>query len=229
MGPRMGGYGSGWRGPKRATVEDSLVLSVTALMRAGALVPGERTGGLWGWTYEGEDRPHAIVSYEANLTEPDDPWLRLRYDVSGERVDCMVRLVSTRLNYGGRRWWFVCPLVGRRAAKLYLPPGGKALREPRGLRADVRGLPGEREPAHRVHRRGRGRKRPTSSQGDAHTGLPRRAAAERRPRHGRAVVGAFCSVGPKARGDGEGLLVSERPLTKQMSAVFGPTAADEPA
>ena len=94
-------------------------------MRAGALVPGERTGGLWGWTYQGDDRPHAIVSYEADLTEPDDPWLRLRYHVGGERMNSIVRLVSTRPNYGGRRWWFLCPLVGRRAAKLYLPPGAK--------------------------------------------------------------------------------------------------------
>ena len=130
-----GGYGSGWQGPKRATVEDSLVLSVSALTQAGALVPGERIGGTWGWTYEGEDRPHAIVRYDANLTEPDDPWLRLRYDVNGGRVECMVRLVSTRPNYGGRRWWFLCPLVGRRAAKLYLPPGAKLFgsREAYGL------------------------------------------------------------------------------------------------
>jgi hypothetical protein len=116
-------------------VEDSLVLSVSALMRAGAVVPGERTGGAWGWRYEGEDRPHAIVRYEADFTEPDDPWLRLRYNVNGERVGCMVRLESTRPNYGGRRWWFVCPLVGRRAAKLYLPPGGRLFgsREAYGL------------------------------------------------------------------------------------------------
>lgn len=74
MGACMGGYGSGWRGPKRATVEASLVLSVSALMRAGVLVPGERRGGLWGWTYQGDDRPHAIVGYEADFTEPDYPW-----------------------------------------------------------------------------------------------------------------------------------------------------------
>ena len=116
-------------------MEDSLVLSVSALMRAGVLVPGEQTGGLWGWTYEGEDRPHALVSYEADLTEPDDPWLRLRYDVNGERVECIVRLLTTRPNYGGRRLWFSCPLVGRRVAKLYLPPGGRLFgsREAYGL------------------------------------------------------------------------------------------------
>ena len=75
------------------------------------------------------------MSYEADLTEPDDPWLRLRYDVSGERVDCMARLVTTRPNYGGRRWWFLCPLLRRRAAKLYLPPGAKLFgsREAHGL------------------------------------------------------------------------------------------------
>jgi hypothetical protein len=62
-------------------------------MRALLMLATRRAdGGLWGWTYEGDDRPHAIVSYEANLTEPDYPWLRLRYDVNGERVDCMVRL-----------------------------------------------------------------------------------------------------------------------------------------
>jgi hypothetical protein len=46
-------------------------------------------------------------------------------------VDYKVRLVTTKPNYGGRRWWFICPLVRRdggpprRVAKLYLPSGGK--------------------------------------------------------------------------------------------------------
>ena len=145
----MGGYGSGWQGPKRATVEDSLVLSVSALMRAGALVPGERMGGTWGWTYEGEDRPHAIVRYEADLTEPDDPWLRLRYCVNGERVDCMVRLVTHAAEL--RRPPVVVRLPARGAPGCEALPaaGRQALREPRGLRADLCVLPGEREPAHR--------------------------------------------------------------------------------
>ena len=75
------------------------------------------------------------MSYEADLTEPDCPWLRLRYCVGGERVDCMVRLVTTRPNYGGRRWWFLCPLNGRRAVKLYLPTRGRLFgsREAYGL------------------------------------------------------------------------------------------------
>lgn len=40
-----------------------------------------------------------------------------------------MQVTSTPLPWGGRRWWFACPLVrdnvpcGRRCGKLYLPPG----------------------------------------------------------------------------------------------------------
>ncbi len=36
----MGGYGSGWQGAKKATVEGSLVLTASSLVRKKALVPG---------------------------------------------------------------------------------------------------------------------------------------------------------------------------------------------
>jgi hypothetical protein len=127
----MGGYGSGWQGSKKTQVEDSLVLSTTSLLHRKALVPGAWTAGSWAWTYEGEAAPHATIGYEASLQNPADAWLRLHYTVSGEPVDYRLRLVTTRPTYGGRRWWFICPLVRRdggpprRVAKLYLPPGGR--------------------------------------------------------------------------------------------------------
>ena len=42
-----------------------------------------------------------------------------------EEVRYPVRLVDTPCNFGGRRWWFTCPICKRRVAKLYLPPGAK--------------------------------------------------------------------------------------------------------
>jgi hypothetical protein len=47
-----------------------------------------------------------------------------------EDVSIPVRLETTPTQFGGRRWWFICPLIvrgiaTRRAAKLYLPPGAK--------------------------------------------------------------------------------------------------------
>jgi hypothetical protein len=55
--------------------------------------------------------------------------MRLRYTVNDKPVGYRVRLTTTRPNFGGLRWWFICPLVRAdggprgRVAKLYLPPG----------------------------------------------------------------------------------------------------------
>lgn len=35
--------------------------------------------------------------------------------------DCQVSIVSTRPNFGGSRYWFVCPVCSRRCAMLYRP------------------------------------------------------------------------------------------------------------
>jgi hypothetical protein len=79
----LGGFGSGWQGSKKATVEGSLVLTASALVRKKALVPGAQTAGSWGWTYEGEDGPHATIRYEADLRDTDNAWLRLHYRANG--------------------------------------------------------------------------------------------------------------------------------------------------
>jgi hypothetical protein len=45
-----------------------------------------------------------------------------------EAIDLRVRLETTRPNFGGKRWWFLCPLFNhgapceRRVRKLYRPP-----------------------------------------------------------------------------------------------------------
>ena len=48
-----------------------------------------------------------------------------------EDVNIPVPLEATPTQFGGRRWWFICPLIvrgvacTRRSGKLYLPPGAK--------------------------------------------------------------------------------------------------------
>lgn len=61
----------------------------------------------------------------------DDAYIKLKYtqtdNYSGDKksFDYKVRLVSTSCNYGGNRWWFICPLIvdglacRRRVGKLY--------------------------------------------------------------------------------------------------------------
>ena len=52
----VGGYGSGWQGSKKTTVEDSLCLSISSLVKKKALVAGSWTRGSWQWSYEGSQR-----------------------------------------------------------------------------------------------------------------------------------------------------------------------------
>lgn len=126
----MGGFGSGFRGVRKTTIEDCLTLSVSDFLREGALVPGTTTCGAWTWSYEGRD-PHTRVSYVADLLPSALPSLRLTYELDGESVDYTVPLTLTSSPYGGRRWWFVCPLAREagerplRVAKLHLPPGAR--------------------------------------------------------------------------------------------------------
>ena len=56
----MGGYGSGWQGAKKATVESSLVLTAASLVAEGAA--GSRITGSWVWG--ASDAPSAIINYE---------------------------------------------------------------------------------------------------------------------------------------------------------------------
>jgi hypothetical protein len=126
----MGGSGSGFQGTRKATVEDGLTLSMKALIDKRAFVPGSQTSGSWAWLYPGNE-PHARIRYVANLRNPDDAWCELSYTANGHPVTSFIRLTTTTPRYGGRRWWFLCPLPRedggppRRVAKLHLPPGGR--------------------------------------------------------------------------------------------------------
>jgi hypothetical protein len=47
-------------------------------------------------------------------------------------LEYAVHLTWTPAGFGGRRWWFVCPLSGRRCAVLHLPRGGRRFASAKG-------------------------------------------------------------------------------------------------
>jgi hypothetical protein len=126
----MGGRGSGFQGARKTTVEDGLTLSLSLMLERGALVPGAMTSGSWHWSYPGQE-PHARIRYVGNMVDLDAATVTLDYRVNDQPMRYAVRLVSTVPRFGGRRWWFLCPLARRdggpprRVAKLHLPPGGR--------------------------------------------------------------------------------------------------------
>lgn len=130
----MGGYGSGWQGPRKQVVEECLTLPMKFLVREGVVRPGTHRLGSLSWR-NGREEVTGRIGYLVDTLEPDRPHLRLAYQVRDIDMDYRVDLDTTRPNFGGLRWWFLCPCSGRRAAKLHLPPGGRyfAHREVHGL------------------------------------------------------------------------------------------------
>lgn len=121
----MGGYGSGRYGG-RPTADMSKRVDIAWMIRTRRAIPGCRvTGSLW-WTCGGESA--GSISYEADLCDADAAHLRLTFwrgsEPDREHVSQTIRLAYTTPNYGGRRWWMICPYRGNRCGKLYLPNGG---------------------------------------------------------------------------------------------------------
>lgn len=122
----MGGTGSGnwyrWQG-RKATVEESLVVSMSELSKQ--LYAGASGTLTWG------RRKKRSICYSVMLSN-NMPMLMLDYRLrNSQDVRIPVRLETTPTRFGGKRWWFICPLMvsgvacNRRAGKLYLPPGSR--------------------------------------------------------------------------------------------------------
>lgn len=132
----MGGLLSGRRGWRRTIEGTSAIrLDVNAIMRA--VRPGmfpavaacgwhSRAGGLAGAriTLRLDDRlGSAQLDYWAN-----HPARRI-----GPSLQTLI-MESTPCRFGGKRWWWVCPVTGRRCAVLFLPNGGDRFLSRQGWR-----------------------------------------------------------------------------------------------
>lgn len=121
----MGGYGSGRTGG-RPTADMSKRIDIAWMVRTGHAIPGNWISGTLRWNCGAE--PAGSISYEADMLDLDNAELRLTYsrgpEAKRESVKQVVRLTYTEPNYGGRRWWMICPFHHNRVGKLYLPNGG---------------------------------------------------------------------------------------------------------
>lgn len=121
----MGGWNSG-RSGGRPTADMSKRIDIAWMIRTGRAAPGYYRSGTLSWNCGGE--PAGSISYEADMRDQENAELRLSYtrgpEGDRESVKQTVRLVYTEPNYGGRRWWMICPYRHNRVGKLYLPSGG---------------------------------------------------------------------------------------------------------
>jgi hypothetical protein len=126
----MGGFGSGdWADLylRKTSVEQCMTISAKKLNEFGFFA-GDKSGVIT-WTNAfgektGEVKIQSVMGGNGNTT-----YLELEiggFVTSRQKIE----LISTVCNYGGIRYWFLCPAVkdevycGNRVTKLFLPPGG---------------------------------------------------------------------------------------------------------
>jgi hypothetical protein len=123
-----------WHWGKKTTVEECRSLKASNFRKWGVFkIAIESASGSVQWTNSaGEVRSSIGYSFSRHPTAR----LTLRYTISRnapeeeKHLDYDISLMTTPCNYGGYRFWFLCPLskngysCNRRAATLFLPPGG---------------------------------------------------------------------------------------------------------
>ena len=113
----------------KGTVEDGLKLSISDLTKGIREIVGGQVrgwGGVFNWSNTATGAHAASIGCIIRKNT-DAPTIWLEYKRGDEPLKYLVHLTSTSPNYGGRRWYFVCPLAGcgRRVACLYLAPGSR--------------------------------------------------------------------------------------------------------
>ena len=119
---------------RKDTVEESRSVSISFLKKHGYFSePCSMSGRIFWKNYYGEET--SSIGITVSTLDDVGCFVRFYYTVidrkTGEKTDYdyKVALTTTPCNFGGVRYWFICPLsrngvyCGRRVAKLYLAPG----------------------------------------------------------------------------------------------------------
>lgn len=122
----MGGNGSGtwYRWGKKTTLDECRNIDINRMQKMGAIKPDTIKSGVWQWVDVQTGEVVSSISYTCKTLYTDHDYINLRYTFtdSNEGINYDIKLVKTYPHYGGVRYWFICPVTGKRVAKLYLTP-----------------------------------------------------------------------------------------------------------
>lgn len=117
---------------RKYRVDEAKSMDILDLQREGVFNKG--AGLLWTstWTRNGEEIASLYYRLESDKTGPAG--LRFMYTITyrdtgkTKNYNYLIPVVSTPCNYGGERWWFLCPLIiddrpcKRKCRIIYRPP-----------------------------------------------------------------------------------------------------------
>lgn len=116
---------------RKTRVDEARSIDVLDLQRKGVFCKGPT----WSWTASWSQNSEVVasISYRVEFGDNDPIGLRFMYTIT-ENDTCekkeynyITPVVSTPCHFGGRRWWFICPLslngraCRRRCRIVYLP------------------------------------------------------------------------------------------------------------
>jgi hypothetical protein len=104
---------------ERVCLQDGLKLDLNRLARKGFVTPGANIGGrgiAWTHGYWGETAS-GIIS--ADMSGEDEGWLQIHLG----NLDQRIILVARPRHFGGKQWYFLCPVRHRPASVLWKPSG----------------------------------------------------------------------------------------------------------
>lgn len=117
------------RDSEKFIVEDSKKITIWWLRKKG-FINGNTHGTMW-WVIDGDESTKSSISF---TVDTDSLNMRFNYtqtsnDDEVRKMDYSQGLSTTKCNFGGERYWFICRLskngrfCGKRVGVLYKPPG----------------------------------------------------------------------------------------------------------
>jgi hypothetical protein len=115
----------------KPTVDDCIALDTSMLRKNGMLLEfmDHRLQRQWklGGSLVGDIL--LSIAFTGDIAYPS---LQIDGACFGQPIMQSLQLVSRRMRFGGKRWYFVCPQTKRLCCKLILPPGTKAFASVKG-------------------------------------------------------------------------------------------------
>jgi hypothetical protein len=108
----------------RVCLQDGLKLDLNRLRKQRFVRPGTRTaaGIRWNNSYTDETIASGVIT--ANMQNDYEGWFRIQLGA----LDQWIILVAQPRHFGGRQWYFSCPVTRRPVSVLWKPPGARQFR-----------------------------------------------------------------------------------------------------
>jgi hypothetical protein len=107
------------RARERVCLQDGLKLDLNRLARNGFIKRGANIGSCgirWTHSYWGEIASGVI---SADMSGQNEGWLRIQLG----NLDQTIILVARPRHFGGKQWYFICPVKNRPSSVLWKPSG----------------------------------------------------------------------------------------------------------